>query len=68
MFVWKTGKFCPSSYKRLQKILNLRNYIFAILKDNTVQTWPFTNFKVLFSAVPMVVRYLAYTEISNDRE
>ena len=64
----KTGNFCPSSYKLLQKIPNLRNYIFAILKDNTVKLGLFINFKVLFSAVSMVLRYLAYIEISDYRD
>ena len=66
----KTGKSCPSSYKSLQKKKNpnLRNYIFAILKDNTVKLGLFTNFKVLFSAVSMVLRYLAYIEISDYRD
>ena len=26
------AKFCPSSYKHLEKVLNLRNYIFSILE------------------------------------
>ena len=52
----KTGNFCPSSYKRMQKFPNLRNYIFAILKDNTVKldlfcqwffaTWPTSKFQI----------------------
>ena len=44
----ETGKFCPSSYKILQKFLNLQNYYAIILKEKTSKLDLFTNFKVLF--------------------
>lgn len=52
-----------SSYKRIQKILNLWYYILAILKDQTVKLTLITNFKVFLPAVWMVSRCLAYKDI-----
>ena len=62
----ETGKFCLSSYKCLQKFLNLWNCIFSSLKDKTLKCGLFTNFKMLFPIVPMGFCYLAYIKIPNN--
>ena len=59
------GKVCSSSYKRLEKFLNSRNYIFAILPDKTLKLWLFTDFKVLFPTGSIVLRYRANINILN---
>ena len=64
----ETGKVCPSTHKRLAKFLNSRSYIFATLKDQTLKLCLFTNFKVLFPAVSIVLRYQAYIKNSNFRK
>ena len=40
----------------------------AILKDKTLKLGLFTNFTMFFSAVSMVLRYVAYIEILNYRD
>ena len=64
----ETGKVCASSYKRLEKFLNSRNYIFAILPDKTFKLCLFTHFKVLSPAGSIVVLYQAYVKILNFRD